>query len=195
MKKNVTKVLSLLIILTVVFSSIQVHAATGKEGFAIYRNGVAVIEWHAGLMDEPYRTNTLPVVHHSGQGYVKYDSWNNFLFGNTFQGYRQPKSGISSAGRDKVKAMGRRLRTENISYTFLREVQVPSTIFKQNYIWPEDITKIRCDGVVEYAYEWHGYKLQGGDFWDISKAHVSYYEAHNSNFVTPKKQFYAMKAA
>lgn len=63
------------------FSS-NVSAATGYQGYAVYRDGAFMgLAWHAGIMDTAYSTEIFPVVHHSGKGYVKWDSWDNFING------------------------------------------------------------------------------------------------------------------
>ncbi len=57
------------------------------------------------------------------------------------------------------------------------------------WVYPRHITKIRCDGVIEYVYEWHGYRVGGADGkWDISRNLRSNYNEHDGFNITPRKQ-------
>ncbi|MHB8170196.1 MAG: hypothetical protein ACYDG6_01435 [Thermincolia bacterium] len=176
------------------------EAATGYQGYAIYRDGVFFnANWHAGMMDEPYSTDTLPVVHHPGSGgtapYVKWDSWANFLDGKNFKGVYRPKttpSGTigapSSSDRDLFVSMGRKLTTEAIEYNLAYQVYYD---IGTSGVWVDasDITSMRCDGVVEYIYEWYGFRVYGSDtYWDVTS--VSYWgrDHHSGTAITPEKQ-------
>lgn len=45
------------------------------------------------------------------------------------------------------------------------------------------------DGVVEYVYEWYGYRVGGPDGkWDITRNLVDNYWEHSGFFITPRKQ-------
>ncbi|WP_066507557.1 hypothetical protein [Abyssisolibacter fermentans] len=190
MKKRM--ILNLLLAFILLLSqSIVASAATGYEGYAIHRDGAFFgTTWHAGLMDEPYSDDYLPVLHIGGlSGGVKWDSWDNFINGNTFKGVYKPKSGITSSGRDLVKATGRALRTENIGYTPLSQIDYPVSVLGQTWVFTDDISLIRCDGVVEYSYEWNGYRIYGSDdYWDISRATLGHLTHHSLALVTPKTQ-------
>jgi len=177
------------VIISVISIPLSVNAATGKEGYAIFRDGVFFnMTWHAGMMDEPSSSDYKPVLHHSGSGVVKWDHWSNFLDGNTFKGYYKPKSGISSAYRDSVKAMGRRLRTENISYNVAYQVQYPSSRYGK-WVFPADISSIRCDGVVEYVYEYYAFRIYGSNSrWDVTWGDFWNKDDHSGFAVTPKSQ-------
>lgn len=167
--------------------SFSSYAATGLEGFAIHRDGAFLgTTWHAGLMDEAQPNMSLSVTH-AGQSKdtVIYGSWSDFLNGNTFKGFYAPKTGISLTGRDNVKAMGRRLISENILYTPLAQLNNKPGV--STWIFPDDISAIRCDGVVEYCYEYYGYRIYGSDSkWDISRNGNQAHHALAS--VTPKTQ-------
>ncbi len=185
-------ILSILLVAILLFSSGgTVLAAEGYEGYAIHRDGAFFgTTWHAGLMDEAYSTYYLPVLHIAGlSGGVKWDSWDNFINGNSFKGVYRPSGGISSTGRDLVKATGRKLRTENIGYTPLSQIDYPAAVLSQTWVYTEDISLIRCDGVVEYSFEWNGYRIFGNDsYWDISRAGWDYLTQHSLAIVTPKSQ-------
>ena len=140
--KKIFKMSSLImmaILCTLSLTSHESYAATGYQGYAVYRNGVILpvnLQWHAGLMDEPSSTKFDPVVHHSGSGYVKWDSWANFLDGNQFQAVYKPKSNPTSARRDAYVAMGRRLKDEQISYTFTYQIYYDSYT-TPTYVYPK----------------------------------------------------------
>ena len=56
-------------------------------------------------------------------------------------------------------------------------------------IQPEDIATIRCDGVVEYSYEYNGLRIGGGNSdWNISIDKDANFNAHTGAAITPKKQ-------
>lgn len=179
------------ILLSTTFS-ISINAASGYQGYAIYRDGVAEIEWHAGIMHKPYNTYSLPVVHHrAGDEYVQWDSWSNFLEGNKFIGYYKPIGTVSSSTRDLFVSMSDKLVTEIIPYTLFYQVKY-DTGTSGTWVDPNDIIKMRCDGVVEYIYEWYGYRVFGpGDEWDITLNNywnLQYHSLYYTDPVTPKIQ-------
>jgi hypothetical protein len=156
----------------------------------VYRNGVlGGFEWHAALMDDPHwNTTSLPVIHTPGSGYVRWASWKDFLGGNTYQGTYRPKTAPSSASRDNFVYMGRRLKDEQITYDSIYEVNY-NTSTAGSRVESHEITKMRCDGVVEYVFEWYGFRVQGSDaLWDVTKAGLHNRDAHGVPGATPKNQ-------
>ncbi|TCX48938.1 hypothetical protein [Dehalobacter sp. 14DCB1] len=164
-------------------------AASGYEGYAIHRDGaLGGLNWHAGLMNTPkIIPYASPVVHITNiNGPVVQDTWDNFILDDTFKGVYRPNSGITSTGRDSVIGMGRVLTTEGLGYTPLCQID-----YYMNGTWVEssELTSIRCDGVVEYCYEWYGYRIFGSDsYWDITRSGLSYWNAHSGTAVTPQSQ-------
>ena len=201
------KILGMFIAIISIFAmfTVPVSAAKGYEGYAIYRDGAFKIpvvlpsgfDWHAGLLDEPSTSYYKPVTHISGPSpfVIKYDSWSNFIDGNTSKGVYKPKSGVTSAQRDLVKSMGRRLISENISYNAVVQVDWYTSCLG-NWVFPDDIASVRCDGVVEYAYEYYGIKIYGSDstafsekpHWDVTWGNVINWDHHSGTAITPKKQ-------
>ncbi len=54
-------------------------------------------------------------------------------------------------------------------------------------IEPYDIASLRCDGLVEYCYEYYGYRVFGSDdSWDISKPGSTFH--HSASNIMPKVQ-------
>ena len=168
----------------------SVSAATGHQGYAAYRDGVFFgYDWHAGLWDESSSTKVLPIMHAPGPGSIlQWDSWENFLDGNNFMGTYKPNEFASSSMRDAFVAMGRNLRTEKISYNLAYQIYYNHS-GASNYVHYDEITSMRCDGLVEYIYEWYSYRVYGNDSrWDITKNNVLNREHHGGTLITPKKQ-------
>ena len=196
-KASVVFVMSLLIASTL---AMPVYAASGNQGYAIYRDGVqnlGNLVWHAGFMDDPTSTATSwPVLHMAvqtdGETRIGWDSWSHFLYGKNFKGVFKPKGGITSSQRDDVVTLSRSLLTEDIGYTFVQQVQYSAG--DQYWVWPKDITNMRCDGLVEYCYEWFGHRIIGADeVWDITRNNHQNWSAHSyTPAVQPKTQSEAM---
>lgn len=192
LKKRALKItIPAVLALVMMFSFIvNASAASGCQGYAIHRDGAFFgTTWHAGLMNKAKATYTNPCIHIGGlnQG-VTYCTWNTFLNGNTFKGVYKPKSGITSSGRDNVVAMGRRLITEDLGYTPLSQIDHFVTSSSE-WVSPDKLWLIRCDGVVEYCYEWYGYRIFGNDtYWDITRGGFATLNHHSGTAVTPKSQ-------
>ena len=85
--------------------------------------------------------------------------------------------------------MARILKTKDISYTFDKQLDADLSTATTK-IQPDDITKIRCDGLIEYCYEYYGYRIFGSDtLWDISKPSQSNLDHHKGmTDIMPKEQ-------
>lgn len=183
------------IFLALIFFSVSSYAATGFEGFAIYRNGAFLgTTWHAGLMDEAHPKKSLPVIH-VGQSNdaVVFDSWENFINkktsnNNAFEGFYYPKSGIpSSAKRNAIKALARNLRTKNLLYTATKQIDYVNS--SNTKVEPNELTHCRCDGLVEYCYEYNDIRIYGNNsYWNISIRGSEYLNHHSLTSITPEKQ-------
>lgn len=190
LKKSYIASFILAFVVTLNCIAMPVSAATGNQGYAIHRDGAfAGTTWHAGIMGEPSTSSLLPAIHIGGfnQG-VKWCSWSTFINGNTFKGVYKPKSGITSSGRDSVVSMGRRLITEDLGYTPFSQIDHFVTS-SSSWVYPGDLWLIRCDGVVEYCFEWYGYRIYGSDsLWDITRGGIATINHHGLASVTPKSQ-------
>lgn len=152
--------------------SSQAMAASVVQGYAVHRDGAFFgTTWHAGIMDQPSASASKPVTH----------------IGGTNGDYR-PKSGISSVGRDNVVAQARKLTTENIGYTAFAQIAYdPNST--NTWVSPSMVYSIRCDRVVEYCFEYCGYRIYGSDSrWDISRVSQANLDEHSVNYITPKSQ-------
>lgn len=162
----------MILIIVLSICAFPVFAQTGFEGMACYRDGVlGGIEWHAGIMVKPKVNYSSPIVHIAGSGYtVATCSLSTFLNGKIFQGIYEP-NGVSSGDLDYAKNMAIDLTSEGISYTAYDMISHSAT---ETWIFPENINKLRCDGVVEYCYEYYGIEVMGAEdhlgnyHWDIS---------------------------
>ena len=100
-----------------------------------------------------------------------------------FKGVYAPKGGIISADRDKVRNMSYKLATDQIPYHPWGQMFVDESVFgtAQTRIEPRNITGMRCDGVVEYCYEYCNYRIFGDDGkWNISKNNQSCVTHHDN---------------
>jgi hypothetical protein len=192
------KLFCLLIAIISVFAmfTVPASAAKGYEGYAIYNSGEWYNPfWHAGLMDEPSTSYYLPVVHANLANGVAYDSWAGFMGGTTFKGVYRPKDGITSSQRDLVKATGRALRGQNIPWNAAVQVDWYTSALGR-WVYPSDIASMRCEGVVEYAHEWHYIRIYGSyndfgsqrPYWDVTWGNVLNWDHHSGTAITPKSQ-------
>jgi len=55
-----------------------------------------------------------------------------------------------------------------------------------NYIRPFNVTNLRCDGLVEYCYEWYNWPVlyDGNGNWDISNWTTGSNNYHSNLFLT-----------
>lgn len=195
--KRIVSILCALTVLVTVFSH-PAEAATGMQGYAAYRDGVTTsgfgnFEWHAAIMDKASFDDIYPVVHAPGifQN-VQYSSWDDFLNGNSFMGYYKPQSYISSSQRDQVTAMARSLAADFIGYTAWGQINYPvdNNPTGKTTVEKSDITAMRCDGVVEYCYEYNNVVIypKYSSYWDISHWSKANHDEHIAVQITPAIQ-------
>ncbi len=193
MKKFIRSLFSFMIVIAMIVPfSLNASAAVGSEGYAVYNDNVAYkdikLNWHTAIMYDRTRTySSLPVVHHPGSGYATFASWADFMGSSTYMGSYRPKAGIGSVGRDDVRSMSARIASDRILYNLGGQMYANNSVLDTKYtIAPSDITHMRCDGVVEYCYEYYGYRIYGNDsYWNISRATVYHHNHHLGFIVTP----------
>lgn len=156
------------------------YGTSNRLGNALYRDGVNFYigtDWHAGLVGHasgPFYQNGAWVIHHpGGDNVVQYGTFIEFLTDKN--GVRHNDMGefylssVSQSTAYNIFFTAHDLTNEGIAYTFSPMLRTSKSSGK---IEPSDITKIRCDGVVEYCYEYNGVRLQGPNdstnTWDIS---------------------------
>lgn len=146
-------------------------------------------DWHAGLMDEKYANDYLSVIHMPGIGYdIEWADWDEFVGNETYRGTYKPKQDISDNSRNLIISLARELKTKDIGY--IAAHQLRATVWPgATKIEPDDVVDIRCDGLVEYCYEYYGFRVFGNDtYWDISKASAENLAHHHENNIMPKAQ-------
>lgn len=170
----------------------------GYKGYAVYRGitkDIVIVDnvrinWHAGFMNKPFANQTDSVIHvlDDNSTAVRTDSWSRFIAGEAYHGIYKPKTEISEDDRIKVINLARELADLEIDYvlTTQMEANIPENISK---IEPDNITALRCDGLIEYCYEYYGYKIYGNNNnWDISKANPDNLSHHSVLGIRPKNQ-------
>ena len=167
----------------------------GFKGYAVYRDGAILgVDWHAALMDEPSKNNYKPILHMANSlGPVEWGTWEEFMdkTTNTYKGTYKPAGSVADESKEMVVATGRRLRNEAITYRVVGQLGYDASVYDKypNRVEPSDITNIRCDGVVEYCYEYNYIRLYGSDAnWNIALPKKSNYDEHQLAYITPRKQ-------
>lgn len=161
-------------------SATGARGARNRLGNALYRDGVGSlgveIDWHAGLVGHasgPFYQSGEWVIHHpGGSAVVQYDTFTTFLTDKNGEVHKDKGefylSTVSQSTAYDIFYTAHDLTNESIAYTFSPMLRTSKSY---GTIEPSDITKIRCDGVVEYCYEYNGVRLQGlssDNLWNIS---------------------------
>lgn len=166
--------------------------ATGFQGYAVYRDlELTSLNWHGGVMNRPNASYYNSVIEATNGSYVRTASWATFRGSSSlsFHGVYRPAGGITSTQRDNVVQMANRLVSENITYTLPSPMAYPIGLIISGApkVEPSDIVGLRCDGVIEYCYEYYGCKIYGGTAtWNISLPIQNNLSAHSA--MTPKGQ-------
>lgn len=189
---KVSKALGILL-LAVLLVSLPCHAATGNQGYAVYRDGVlGGLNWHTGIMVEPNSSNYGSAISHApGTGSkTGYTSYNGFVNGNKYKGLFRPFKTMSTHERDLVVSTARYIAQKGIPYISTK-MMIGNQNNGRDRFYPNDILNLRCDGVVEYCYEYNGIKVCGNDScWDISKNSKAEIDMHSGLYraFDPKEQ-------
>lgn len=165
--------------------------ATGKQGYAAYRDGVALIEWHGAIITSGSSTANYVFAHAQGPSATTCTTnYTGFLDGNTSKGYYRPSSTtLTSSQRDAVYSTALSIANERIGYVLSTPIRYSISSTATNKYPVSDIIAIRCDGVVEYAYEYNNIRVFGGNtYWNISKVGAGYENEHSGYQMTPSIQ-------
>lgn len=174
MKKFISRLTTLLLTTLLCLNALPVFAANGSNGDAVYRDGVVGGYNHAAILK--YNSSGSNYVYEAtGSGPITYDSWSVFLNGNnTYLGaFYNP----STQPAGPIVSMAAALQAiPSIRYNLNGQLAYDSTAGTN--ITPEHITTLRCDGLVEYCYEYNYSKVWTLNLhptqWDISvKANVA----------------------
>ena len=132
-------------------------------------------------------TSSNDVIHATSGNTVSKASWYYFLAGQTFICACRPNN-CSMTNTNRTYFVNKSNRLIGKPYTALCQMSY-SVINDGSKIEPSQITALRCDGVVEYVYEYYGYRVGGGNTdWDISLNLTSNFSAHYGYLVTPAMQ-------
>lgn len=97
-------------------------------------------------------------------------TWGTFLGNGKFVNPAQYKYGMTYDDSQRVL---------NLAWYFVLSRSIPYTTYylmeyngySGSYIYKENVSKFRCDGLVEYCYEWYNFPVQTDvtGKWDISR--------------------------
>jgi hypothetical protein len=155
MKKFLPILLLFLLLLNI---ATYASAASSPGGSATFREGGFLNGHdHAGVMRNS--TEVYEIKGYSADS-VNKSSLTSFKDGKTYYGTFKHKSGLTASQRDSIISTAAALAADTgLTYTMYDQINWDSTA--GTYISVNEITDIRCDGVVEYAYEWNNIWVWG----------------------------------
>jgi len=164
------------------------YAIPQNNGDAVYRSGgLGNNQDHAGVYCSDCNDSEEGVYEIKGWWHhVNVYSWNSFIGSNLYLGsYTNPN--ISYWDISNIFDTLETLDLDN-SIWYVAGDMLQYDLFPESWIEPDEITDIRCDGVVEYSYEWNdievwGISNTGNEYgtphhYDVSSAY--YVEEHNN---------------
>lgn len=178
-------------------SSKPSRAASSYVGYALFRDGDGInIDWHAGLLNRSTSTYSDSVIHLKKTSAplnvdIVKDSWSGFLAGNTFKGVYGPRTAYTSSQANQVIAKARELVGESVQYTVTEQLTYHSaTSTGTSKGEPSDIYRIRCDGVVEYCFEYNDIIIWGANsqYGNISIKNSRNVDYHRGGYIVPSTQ-------
>lgn len=175
-------------------NSAAVITATGNQGYAVYRNGAGMnVDEHAGLAIASYTTNPC-VIEMASTQQMRKSTWAQFMGGlslDDYYGVYKPSGGVSSAGRDLTIAAANALYNADPNYVLFAQLGYPASLFGNPRLYAYQVVATRCDGVVEFSYEYNDYKVYGtNSYWNISIPSANSISMHT--FPLPSTQRAAM---
>lgn len=137
-------------------------------------------------------SNNKSVMHVSGTTYVvKKGTKSDFLNDHKFLGYYRPTKMLSRDDQIDIinTALALNAVKNNIKYTISSQIDYDDKNSDGKVSYSE-ISYFRCDGFVEYTYEYNGIRIYGADnnHWNISIADKQTKSDHSVKKITPKKQ-------
>lgn len=195
-KYRLLLIMALCAILAVTFL-FNSFAAVNAKGFSIYRQGnVPNPSGHAGLVRSNNVSASQAIIHvlSGGNSLVRKTSLNTFIDNQDLYGYYVSKTlkDLNDADRtNKLSSVISRAETlatisnDDLVYNLVYQVWYSKDSNSNGRVDTNEITSMRCDGLVEYCYEYYGLSVYGGD---ISKFDTSIRNNHCAPNVTPKQQ-------
>lgn len=174
----------------------QDSRASGFQGYAAYRDGVITDEvnlnWHGAIIAGPETSMSYYIFAQArGLGHTtELGSYLDFIGDGQPKGYYRPSStSYSASQRDRVCDTAVDLAYEHIPYVMMNPISYSMSSIATKKYPVSDILGIRCDGFVEYAFEYNNIRVYGsGEDWDISKPGIGPDLEHSGFKLTPRKQ-------
>ena len=173
-------------------------AAANVKGFSVYRQGnFPNPSGHAGLVNKESVEDNDSIIHIiSGDAdhLIRKTSLAEFKDGQDFYGYYIPETLESLSASDRSIMLSRvisRARTlsvmnrEALGYNLINQVWYTTDANSNGRVDITEISSMRCDGLVEYCYEYNDFDVYGDD---ISEFDFDIRDDHSAPNVTPKQQ-------
>lgn len=174
--------------------------AIGFQGYAAYRDGVGKVDddvlngfWHTAIIYGPETSMAYYIfAQATGVGATtEFVGYLGFMGEETNpKGYYRPKSTVlTAAQRDAVCEVAGDIANEHIEYQASSQIDYASISNSGGQYSVSDIVAIRCDGLVEFAYEYNGIRVFGeDDIWDITEKRIANFVEHSALRIYPKRQ-------
>lgn len=199
MKRMIQSMLSIFLVVAILLSfSSYSFAITNEKGFGIYRQGnFPNPSGHAGFVRTQSVDNSQSVIHViSGDvdHLIRKTSLSVFIDEQDLYGYYVPFSLSTfseSIQRNKLNCVISKaealqaITREYLSYNTIYQVWYSTDSDNDGIVDIDEISSMRCDGLVEYCYEYYGLSVYGGN---ISSFNTSIRNNHSAPNITPKQQ-------
>lgn len=184
----------------VVLFAVNSVAAVNVKGFAVYRQGnVPNPSGHAGLVYKNSVEDSDAIIHviSGDENYmIRTTSLSVFIDGQDFYGYYVPKTLKNLSATDEERAailssvisrakVISTINKDTLGYNVVYQVWYTNDSNSNGRVDINEITSMRCDGLVEYCYEYYGLSVYGDD---ISKYDTTIRNNHCAPNITPKQQ-------
>lgn len=177
--------------------SITASAASNAQGYAVYRDGANINpDWHSGYIYSSNFNSSNTVIHVDNQGdnLINYVSISTFIDNQNFYGFYIPHkfaastTQIANTIRNNVIETARQLQErtkDDLVYNLTNQVWYKNDSNNNGKVDIDEITSMRCDGLIEYCYEANGALIYDGN---ISTYDTSIRNAHTAINITPRTQ-------
>lgn len=188
---------TLLCILFAVIFTIGSFAATNAKGFAVYRQGnFPNPSGHAGLVFKNSVEDSDAIIHVISEDdyLIRKTSLDDFKDNQDFYGYYVPDTLKDLSATDRANKLSSvisranalsAINKDSLGYNLVLQVMYLTDKNNNGRVDINEITSMRCDGLVEYCYEYYGFSVYADD---ISKFDISIRDNHCAPNITPKQQ-------
>lgn len=196
-------ILTICILCTATINASAENLTTNAKGYSILSSG----GWgfgHAGLMRGPLLINdqgtemSNSIIHVAALvDVIEYSQFHQFLNNNTFLGFYSPKAAMTTTQQNQViataEALNRASAADSIIYCVSTQLKYSGYATKTYHgqantkvIMPANVTSLRCDGLVEYCYEYNNIRISGpASSWNIAIANTANQDWHSSRLTVP----------